>query len=141
MLNDEPISLATAIPRRKRGGWDENRANKRSKLDTVDAAINVMEGSNENILQEIHQASLNRGIRENNKNRMAPRSKRKATDIKEVPEGTTQIKSKKRTEQQSPNTVQVTTVQEHMGQDRHSFSHLTHLNLERIDEVTTPNLL
>jgi Ulp1 family protease len=71
MLNDEPISLATVIPRRKRGGWDEKRANKKSKLDTVDAAINIMEDSNENILQAIHQASLKRGIREANSSRVA----------------------------------------------------------------------
>ena len=48
MINDEPTSLATLIPRRKRGGWDVNIANKRSKLDTVDAAIDIMTGSNEN---------------------------------------------------------------------------------------------
>ena len=32
-------------------------------------------------------------------------------------------------------------MQEHTGQDRPTFSHLTHLSLERIDEVTTPHLL
>ena len=29
MVFNEPTSLATSIPRRKRGGWDENRSNKK----------------------------------------------------------------------------------------------------------------
>ena len=70
MINNTPISLATSIPRRKRG-WDENISNKKSKLETVDAAVNLLEGSDENTLQEIHQSNLKRGIREANNSRHA----------------------------------------------------------------------
>jgi hypothetical protein len=71
MLSDEPISLATAIPRRKRNGWDDNIAHKKSKMDTVDAAINIMKSSDENNLNEIHQSNIKRGIREGNDRRPA----------------------------------------------------------------------
>ena len=55
-------------------------------------------------------------------------------------ERTPKMKSIKRKEE-PPSIEQVTAVQEHTGQDQPTFSHLTHLSLERIDEVTTPHLL
>jgi hypothetical protein len=64
MLSDQPTSLATVIPKRKRGGWDDNAKKKRSKLETVDAAINIMKGSSEKKLQAIHESNIKRGTRE-----------------------------------------------------------------------------
>ena len=52
MLNDEPRSLATSIPRRKRNGFDDNIFKKKCKLDTVDATIDIMKSSNENNLTQ-----------------------------------------------------------------------------------------
>jgi hypothetical protein len=63
-LDERPASLATAIPRRKRGGWDENASRKKSKIETVDAAIAIASSTNENGLQEIHRANVRRGCRE-----------------------------------------------------------------------------
>jgi hypothetical protein len=63
-LEGSPTSLATVIPKRKRGGWDATSAKKKSKLATIDAALDIVNGSNENLLQEIHQANIKRGYRE-----------------------------------------------------------------------------
>lgn len=73
MLDDRPASLTTAIPRRKWGGWDEHDKNKRSKVETVDAALSVMNGSSENALQEIHKFNMKRGHREKRSNSDARR--------------------------------------------------------------------
>ena len=64
MLDEEPTSLATVIPKRNREGWDTNSKKKRSKLETIDAALNIMNGSSENALQEIHAINKKRGTRE-----------------------------------------------------------------------------
>ena len=63
-LDERPASLATAIPRRKHGGWDENESRKKSKIETVDAALAIANGSSEKMLQDIHQVNIARGDRE-----------------------------------------------------------------------------
>jgi hypothetical protein len=42
-LSDNPTSLVTALPKRNRMGWDLNAENKRSKFETVDRALEIMD--------------------------------------------------------------------------------------------------
>ena len=62
-IKEKPTSLATAIPKRKRGGLDDNESKKKSKIDTVNAARDIVNTS-ESLMEEMYQAYIQRGMRE-----------------------------------------------------------------------------
>jgi hypothetical protein len=62
-MKERPTSLATVIPKRKRGGWDDNASKKKSKVDTVNAALDIVNTS-DRLMEEMHQAYIQRGMRE-----------------------------------------------------------------------------
>ena len=162
-LDERPASLATAIPRRKHGGWDENTSRKKSKIEIVDAAIAIANDSSEKMLQGIHQVNITRGYREmakaNIKVAVPPPNLRTALgDITNKSQRDNNPNSKGPKEKNAADRKrkrcnlgrnetgqqlmlsQVVEAQQ-LASTQPTFSHLKQLNMERIAEVTTPQLL